>query len=113
LSRTMMARFRIFQQIRIWVYQIIFAVGGIIIWYVDGGGGAAFVLVLAALLLLHLEICPWCQRLVWREGLRTPFTFWILFPTRSFWISLECREIHSSPNCAPVGEIQVDAETGS
>lgn len=62
----------------------------------DRHNGAAFFLAVAAIILFHLEVCPKCNRLVWREG-EGSWTFYAVFPIKAFWIGLECREHTPEP----------------
>ena len=73
-----------FQQVRLWLY-LVMVIGGILfIWYGDRHDALAAMLFLAAGILLHLEVPPECGRLVWKEGSRNIWTFWVIIPAGAF-----------------------------
>jgi hypothetical protein len=87
-----MATYRIFQQIRLWIYlvMILIAIGGL--WSGDGNSAGLFFCGALAMTLVFLEVCPECNRLVWQEHRSLPLgAFWIGLPLRAFWIGSACR----------------------
>jgi len=86
-----LARYRLFQQLRLWLYMAMFVAAVAMIGFGDGREAAAGLLAVSAMILFNLETCPTCGRRVWREG-EGVWTSYIIFPVRAFWIGRQCRE---------------------